>query len=306
MEIKLGGLKKYYSSFCAVNGVSFCFSSGKLMALVGRNGSGKTTTIRTLLRLLKKDGGKILVNGKEAKLDLKNVGYLAEERGMFLKETVLDQLVFFAALKGVEKKQALKGIDYWLEKLEISQYKKSYLESLSKGNQQKVQMVACLVHNPDVIIFDEPFSGLDPVNMKLVMSLLRQFKEDGKCVLVSSHQLALIEEVCDEVTIINKSNIMYTGTIDELKAKHAKKYVTLTLNKEISMPKELNAIKKRELSYIVNLDSREAEDLNLFLRKVINYNLPISSIERGQETLQDIFLGIVGEEDTESQSQEES
>ena len=154
MEIAVENLTKYYGSFCAVDGMSFSFQSGKITAIVGRNGSGKTTTIRSLLGLIPMDSGKILVDHREQGLELKHVGYLAEERGMFPKETVQSQLLFLARLKGMSTKAANQSIQHWLERLEIPQYQKSKLESLSKGNQQKIQKIASLVHDPEVIIFD--------------------------------------------------------------------------------------------------------------------------------------------------------
>lgn len=298
MNIKIEQLKKYYGSFCAVNNVSFSFSSGHLMALVGRNGSGKTTTIRTMLGLMKKDGGRILINGKEGPVDQKRVGYLAEERGMFLKENVVNQLRFFARLKGLSKKDAEIAIDYWLERLEMKQHKEAVLESLSKGNQQKIQMIACLLHDPDIIIFDEPFSGLDPVNMQTVINLLNGFKNEGKCVLVSSHQLALIEGICDNITIINESNVLYTGTINNLMSEHTKEYVTVSLKEAADIPRSLKAEKKDELNYNIDLNRAEEKDFNLFLKRLVEYDLPICSIERGHNSLQDIFLDIIGMDST--------
>ena len=223
MKIEIKNLTKYYGDFRAVDSVSFSFSSGKLTALVGRNGSGKTTTIRTILGLLSMDEGELMIDGQHRNLNLKRTGYLAEDRGMFPKERVNEQLVFFGQLKGMTHKEADKSIDRWLEKLDIAQYKKSPLESLSKGNQQKIQMIASLIHDPDIIIFDEPFSGLDPVNMQMVMDLLRELRNEGKCILVSSHQLSLIEQVCEDICIIDRSRRIYYGTLAALREKTARK-----------------------------------------------------------------------------------
>lgn len=217
MKIEIKGLTKYYGQLCAVDSLSFSFGSGKLTALVGRNGSGKTTTIRSLLGLIPMDKGQIIINGLDRPLDLKRTGYLAEERGMFPKEKVNEQLMFFGRLKGMTAKNADKAIDYWLGKFDIGQYKKRPLESLSKGNQQKIQIIASLIHDPDVIILDEPFSGLDPVNMQMVMDLLIELRDNGKCVLVSSHQLSLIEQVCEDICIIDRSRRLYYGPVNSLR-----------------------------------------------------------------------------------------
>lgn len=229
MNIEIQDLVKYYGNFCAANRVGFSFRSGQLTAIVGRNGSGKTTTIRSMLGLIPMDGGKIFVDGKESKLDLKDVGYLAEERGLFPKDKVQSQLLFFAQLKGMSAKDADKSIDRWLERFGILEYKKSMLESLSKGNQQKIQLIASLVHNPQIIILDEPFSGLDPVNMQMVMELLHELRDEGKCILVSSHQLPLIEKVCEEICIINRSECIYCGSLAKLRTRDSITRSTKTL-----------------------------------------------------------------------------
>lgn len=299
MEIAVENLTKYYGSFCAVDGMSFSFQSGKITAIVGRNGSGKTTTIRSLLGLIPMDSGKILVDHREQGLELKYVGYLAEERGMFPKETVQSQLLFLARLKGMSAKAADQSIRRWLERLEIPQYQKSKLESLSKGNQQKIQMIASLVHDPEVIIFDEPFSGLDPVNMQMVIHLLQELRDAGKCILVSSHQLPLIEQVCEDICIINRSKRVYYGPLEALKARYGERFVRFSTAGG-ALPAGLAAEEVGANQYKVRLGSKENPTFHDVLQKLVEAQVPVDALERSQESLQEIFLNLVGEEGVEA------
>lgn len=299
MEIAVENLTKYYGSFCAVDGMSFSFQSGKITAIVGRNGSGKTTTIRSLLGLIPMDSGKILVDHREQGLELKHVGYLAEERGMFPKETVQSQLLFLARLKGMSAKAADQSIRRWLERLEIPQYQKSKLESLSKGNQQKIQMIASLVHDPEVIIFDEPFSGLDPVNMQMVIRLLQELRDAGKCILVSSHQLPLIEQVCEDICIINRSKRVYYGPLEALKARYGERFVRFSTAGG-ALPTGLAAEEVGANQYKVRLGTKENPTFHDVLQKLVEAQVPVDALERSQESLQEIFLNLVGEEGVEA------
>ena len=299
MEIAVENLTKYYGDFCAVDGMSFSFQSGKITAIVGRNGSGKTTTIRSLLGLIPMDSGKILVDRREQGLELKHVGYLAEERGMFPKETVQSQLLFLARLKGMSAKAADQSIRRWLERLEIPQYQKSKLESLSKGNQQKIQMIASLVHDPEVIIFDEPFSGLDPVNMQMVIRLLQELRDAGKCILVSSHQLPLIEQVCEDICIINRSKRVYYGPLEALKARYGERFVRFSTAGG-TLSAGLAAEEVGANQYKVRLGTKENPTFHDVLQKLVEAQVPVDALERSQESLQEIFLNLVGEEGVEA------
>lgn len=299
MDISILNLTKYYGEFCAVDSVSFSFSSGKLTAIVGRNGSGKTTTIRSVLGLVPKDGGEITVNGNRMGLDLKHVGYLAEERGLFPKETVFSQLMFFARLKGMTVKNAGRALDYWLERLEIPQYKKNTLESLSKGNQQKVQIIASLIHDPEIIIFDEPFSGLDPVNMQMVIKLLGELRAEGKCILVSSHQLPLIEQVCEDICIIDHAKSIYWGSLDNLKSRYGENYVRFSVTGGV-LPDNFDAENVAPNRYKVKIGTAVNPDFQTFLRKAVDAGISFETLEQSQKTLQEIFLELAGEEQTDA------
>ena len=172
MILQVENICKSFTQKKVLNGISFCANSGKALGLLGRNGAGKTTTIRILMNVLPKDDGKILIDGKP--IDYKSItfGYLPEERGLYPKKTVKEQLIYFAELKGVDKKEAEKSLDYWLKRLDAFEYKDKRLDTLSKGNQQKIQLITAIIHNPQIVILDEPFSGLDPINVELFKKVI--------------------------------------------------------------------------------------------------------------------------------------
>lgn len=289
-KVEVRGLVKYYGDFCAVNNVNFSFSSGKLTAICGRNGSGKTTSIRCLLGLLKANNGEILIDGLNQKIDYKKVGYLPEERGLYTKERIDFQLELFAKLKGINKKEARKSIDYWLNKFDILKYKTKRLDSLSKGNQQKVQIIATLVHNPDIIVLDEPFSGLDPVNIQSFIELIKELKESGKCILVSSHQLALIEGICEDICIIDKGKAVYSGSIIDLLNRCSSDYLYFSTKSNVT---NMDVEEYGPLSYRIKLN--EPDEFKLKLNQILNSNIEVESIGRRKLNLQEIFVNLVGD-----------
>lgn len=289
-KVEVNGLVKYYGDSCAVNDVNFSFSSGKLTAICGRNGSGKTTSIRCLLGLLKEDKGEFLVNGLKQKLDFKKVGYLPEERGLFVKERIDFQLELLARLKGMNKKDARESIENWINKFDIAQYKTKKLENLSKGNQQKVQMIAALVHNPDIIILDEPFSGLDPINMQFFIDLIKKLKKSGKCILVSSHQLALIEGICEDICIINKGKCVYSGSIIDLQNRYSSDYLYFSTKSDV---KGMDVEEYGPLSYRIKLSS--PDEFKKKLNEIMNSSIEVETIGRKKLNLQEIFVELVGD-----------
>lgn len=291
MLVKVNSLKKYYGDKCVVDDVSFEFKSGEIFCLIGRNGSGKTTTIRMILSTLSKDSGSVEIIGLNSNDFLRRVGYLSEERGMFVKDNIIDQLVYFAMLKGVKRNEAFASAEKWLEKLGIIDRKNDKLETLSKGNQQKVQIISCLIHNPDIIVFDEPFSGLDPVNIRWLMDLLVELKEQGKCILLSSHQLNLIEEICDKIGIISYSKLVYLGTLSELKQNKGgtKLYVSFAnfVNEEEIL--KLNyLIKMSDFEYAVEL--KNEINFKKVISDIMEKKLEINSLQIKELSLNDIFI----------------
>lgn len=217
MKLELKNITKNFGAKKVLKDINFEVESGVSLGILGRNGAGKTTTIRILMDVFPQDEGTILVNGKEINRNELKFGYLPEERGLYPKKKVMEQLIYFTMLKGISNKDAIKSINYWLERLSMSEYKNKKLETLSKGNQQKIQLIAAIAHNPDIIVLDEPFSGLDPVNSKILKDVVKEEIKSGKIVLFSSHQMNYIEEFCDNILIINNGKVVLYGNLKEIK-----------------------------------------------------------------------------------------
>ena len=203
MGLKVTNVSKKFADKTAVNNISFSIDSPGVFGLLGTNGAGKTTTIRMMLGIIKKDEGEINWNGKEVTRKNVNFGYLPEERGIYPKSQIMDQLMYFAKLKGMKRKEAIDAVKYWAKKLEIEEYLNLPAEKLSKGNQQKVQFITAVMHNPELIVLDEPFSGLDPVNTKILQNVIIELVKNGKYIVMSSHQMNQIEEFCTKAPIPN-------------------------------------------------------------------------------------------------------
>ena len=217
MILELKNIDKSFGEKEVLKGVSFTAEGGKAFGLLGRNGAGKTTSIRILMNVFPANSGEVLIDGKPIDYDKIGIGYLPEERGLYPKKLIIDQLVYFAELKGMSAKDAVKAVDYWLGRLGMSEYRNKKLDTLSKGNQQKIQLVTALAHNPDIVILDEPFSGLDPVNAMLLKDVVKEQIAKGKIVLFSSHQMSYIEEFCDSIAIINAGKVAISGDLHEIK-----------------------------------------------------------------------------------------
>lgn len=208
MKLELTNIEKSFGEKEVLKGISFFAVSGEAFGLLGRNGAGKTTTIRILMDVFPAEKGNVLIDGAPINYNEIKIGYLPEERGLYPKKKIIDQLVYFAALHGMKSKEAVKAADYWLERLDMTQYRNKRLDTLSKGNQQKIQLITALAHNPEIVILDEPFSGLDPVNAMLLKDVVKEEIAKGKIVLFSSHQMSYIEEFCSNIAIINQGEIV--------------------------------------------------------------------------------------------------
>ena len=217
MVLELQSIEKSFGEKKVLAGVSFRAEGGKAFGLLGRNGAGKTTSIRILMNVFPADSGAVLVDGRPVDYGRIGIGYLPEERGLYPKKIVVDQLSYFAQLKGMSRKAAGQAIDYWLERLGMSEYRNNKLETLSKGNQQKIQLITALAHDPDIVILDEPFSGLDPVNAMLLKDVVKEQIARGKIVLFSSHQMSYIEEFCDSIAILNQGVVALHGDLRDIK-----------------------------------------------------------------------------------------
>ena len=217
MILELKNIEKSFGEKKVLTGVSFKAEGGKAFGLLGRNGAGKTTSIRILMDVFPANSGEVLIDGKPIDYNKIGIGYLPEERGLYPKKIIIDQLTYFAELKGMSRKDAVKSIDYWLERLGMTEYRNKRLDTLSKGNQQKIQLITALAHDPDIVILDEPFSGLDPVNAMLLKDVVKKQIAKGKIVLFSSHQMSYIEEFCDSIAILNKGVVVLHGDLHEIK-----------------------------------------------------------------------------------------
>ena len=217
MILELKNIEKSFGEKKVLTGVSFKAEGGKAFGLLGRNGAGKTTSIRILMDVFPANSGEVLIDGQPIDYNKIGIGYLPEERGLYPKKIIIDQLTYFAELKGKSRKEAVKSIDYWLGRLGMTEYRNKKLETLSKGNQQKIQLITALAHDPNIIILDEPFSGLDPVNAMLLKDVVKEQIAKGKIVLFSSHQMSYIEEFCDSIAILNNGIVALHGDLHDIK-----------------------------------------------------------------------------------------
>lgn len=227
MILTVNNVTKNFGDKSVLKGISFSAESGKAVGVLGRNGAGKTTLIRIIMNVFGADSGSVTLDGNPINTKNVRIGYLPEERGLYPKKKIMEQLVYFAELQNVDKKVAMQNAETLLRRLDIEEYKNRRLDTLSKGNQQKVQLVATLIANPDIIILDEPFSGLDPVNASLLKDLVKELISNGKLVLFSSHQMNYIEEFCDEILILNGGKIVLSGGIKEIKRGYARNIIEI-------------------------------------------------------------------------------
>lgn len=262
----------------------------------GTNGAGKTTTIRMLLGIIKKDTGNITWNGKKVERKSVNFGYLPEERGVYPKTKIYDQLMYFAKLKGMSKSDADKAINKWAKVLKVEEYIPMPAEKLSKGNQQKIQFMTAIIHNPELIVLDEPFSGLDPVNTEILKNIIIDLVKEGKYIIMSSHQMASIEEFCTDILILNKGKTVLQGNLKEIKETYKANRLELSTNKNIDeYIKEFNMDIEfsKNNEYSIKIDSDEKA--HQLLHKLVSDNIEVDKFEIKKPTLNDIFIEKVGE-----------
>lgn len=296
MGLKLENVSKKFVGKQVVDNISFEVNKLGVFGLLGTNGAGKTTTIRMLLGIIKKDSGEITWNGKMVERKSVNFGYLPEERGVYPKKKIYDQLMYFAKLKGMSQKDADEAIKKWAKVLKVEEYIPMTAEKLSKGNQQKIQFMTAIIHNPELIVLDEPFSGLDPVNTEILKNIMIDLVKEGKYIIMSSHQMASIEEFCTDILILNKGKTVLKGNLKEIKESYKANRLELSTNKNIDeYIKEFNMkiefAKNNE--YSIKIDNEE--NAHKLLEKLINDNIKIDKFEIKKPTLNDIFIEKVGE-----------
>ena len=289
MELNVNALCKSFSEKEVLKGVSFKAKSGKALGLLGRNGAGKTTIIRIIMGVFNANSGEVLLDNAPIDRNKIVIGYLPEERGMYPKKVIMEQLIYFGALRGVSKKDAVKTAEYWLDKLEMTEYKNKKLETLSKGNQQKIQLVATLIANPDIIILDEPFSGLDPVNAILLKNTVRELIENNKIVLFSSHQMNYIEEFCDDIAILNGGEIVLSGNIKEIKRSYDRRDISVISNDKDKM-KSCISFKFDETDNGIIVHLNDGKEKSRLLAELSSSDADIDEIKVNEPTLNDIFV----------------
>ena len=289
MKIEVNGISKSYTGKKAVDNISFSAESGKAFGLLGRNGAGKTTTIRILMDIIRADSGNVTLDGKPIDYGKVRIGYLPEERGLYAKKEVFEQLVYLAELKGVKRKDAMSSVDNWLRRLGVQEYRNRKLETLSKSNQQKVQFITALAHDPDILILDEPFSGLDPVNAMLLESIVKEKIAQNKLVLFSSHQMNYIEEFCDDITIINKGKTVLKGSLEEIKKSYPRDTLAVRTDKaqEILSAFPVNSRQVDRGLVEIKLPAPEAKQQTM---KLLAEKFDPDEIKVLEPSLNDIFI----------------
>ncbi len=326
MGLEIRNLSKKYGEKTVVDDISFSMDRPGVYALLGTNGAGKTTTIRMMLGILAKDAGEVLWNGETFSAEKVNVGYLAEERGLYPKYSLMDQLMYFASLRGVEKKEAERRIAYLAKRLQVEEYlypnavnaaptgmlgakkalrmdtrrtpkKKPMLaDQLSKGNQQKIQLMVALISDPELLILDEPMSGLDPVNTDLIRDILREEIDKGKYLIMSSHQMATVEEFCTNITIMDRSKAVLQGNLNDIKKSYGRVHLYLKTEEEILPDIEAEGItllSRKEFEYELKVSGEKAA--NRLLSRLVQRGVQVVSFSLREPSLHEIFVEKVGE-----------
>ena len=323
MSFEVRDLVKSYGEKTVVNGLSFRMDGPGVYALLGTNGAGKTTSIRMILGMLKRDSGEVLWNGAEMHPEKMNIGYLAEERGLYPKYTLLDQLLYFAKLKGVPRHKAMEKIKYWSKRLQLDEYifptkrikaagmaakknadsdgyrtvpaKSMRAEQLSKGNQQKVQLMAALLSDPEFVILDEPMSGLDPVNTDLFKEVIRDEISKDKYVIMSSHQMPTIEEFCSDITIMNRGNVVLQGNLNEIKKSYGRVNLFVKCEQPIDQFIEAAGLTVvEETPAEIQLRVTGEEQAMAFLNTLIMNKVTVIRFDLREPSLHEIFVEKVG------------
>lgn len=303
MHLSVQELHKSFEDKEVLHGISFDVKSGRALGLLGRNGAGKTTTIRILMDVFKADKGKITLDNKPFDPRNYQIGYLPEERGLYPKRTVLEQIVYLAGLRGMSRKEAKENADKYLRRLQVEEYAMKKLETLSKGNQQKVQLAQTIVCNPEIVILDEPFSGLDPVNSQILKEVIEELIEDGRIVIFSSHQMSYVEEFCDDIVIINQGEVVLKGDLKEIKKEFGKDQIAFSaLNytaeelahfceRKFAKLFTITAVKKDYI--IIRLNSQVTK--NQALEAVLATDIDLARFGIYEPSLTDIFVQKAGD-----------
>lgn len=305
MKLEVKDITKSFGDKQVLHGISFEVQSGRALGLLGRNGAGKTTTIRILMDVFRANSGEVLLDGEKFNQRKHLIGYLPEERGLYPKKKVIEQMVYLGRIRGISKSEAVANSKKWLKRLGVLEYENAKLETLSKGNQQKVQLASTLVCDPDIVILDEPFSGLDPVNSKILQDVVMELIGQNKIVIFSSHQMSYVEEFCKDIVIINKGDVVLSGDLDNIKREFGKNQLVVSaVDKTLD---DLENIINEHMSDILEITGRTKEELIIknvadvsrkqILSKFISENIEIERFEIYKPSLNDIFVSKVGDAD---------
>ena len=305
MKLEVKDITKSFGDKQVLHGISFEVQSGRALGLLGRNGAGKTTTIRILMDVFRANSGEVLLDGEKFNQRKHLIGYLPEERGLYPKKKVIEQMVYLGRIRGISKSEAVANSKKWLKRLGVLEYENAKLETLSKGNQQKVQLASTLVCDPDIVILDEPFSGLDPVNSRILQDVVMELIGQNKIVIFSSHQMSYVEEFCKYIVIINKGDVVLSGDLDNIKREFGKNQLVVSaVDKTLD---DLENIINEHMSDILEITGRTKEELIIknvadvsrkqILSKFISENIEIERFETYKPSLNDIFVSKVGDAD---------
>ena len=296
MGLKVENVSKYFDNKLVVDNISFEINEPGVFGLLGTNGAGKTTTIRMILGIIKKDKGEITWNEKAVDRKNVNFGYLPEERGIYPKSKIFGQLIYFAELKGMKTQEASEEIKYWMERLKIDEYQNMTAEKLSKGNQQKVQFITAILNNPELIVLDEPFSGLDPVNTELLKEVIIELVKKGKYIIMSSHQMTSIEEFCKDVVIINKGKTVLKGNLKEIKNSYQANRLEINADKDItSYINEAGMTIEKNIDNNYEIKIENEEQAHSLMKTLVVQGVKLNKFELQKPSLNDIFIEKVGE-----------
>jgi ABC-2 type transport system ATP-binding protein len=292
--LSVRNLRKEFETVVAVDGISFEVHQRGIFGFLGPNGAGKTTTLRTVLNIIKPNSGEILFDGKPFVNEIWNhIGYLPEERGLYRKSKVINTITYFASLKGMNEVSAKKEANYWLERFSLKDRANAKIEELSKGNQQKIQFIISIVHRPSLLIMDEPFAGLDPVNQILLKDILMEVRKNGTAVIFSTHQMEQAEKMCDEILLINKGKMVLSGGLSEVKSRFGKNFVHLEFDGNGDFLKSLKPVKRADIyQNFAELELAKNEDTNALIN-TLSKKILIKKFEIVEPSLNSIFLDTV-------------
>jgi len=297
VALNVSSVVKKFGDKTAVNNISFNIEKPGVFGLLGTNGAGKTTTKRMILGILERDNGTIMWKGKPVTRETVKFGYLPEERGLYPKAKITEQLMYFGKLRGIDRKSVKNTINYWFDRLKVSEYANSTAEQLSKGNQQKIQLITALVHDPELIILDEPLSGLDPVNADLFKSVIHELVEKGKYIIMSSHHMQSIEDYCQDLLILKNGQTVLQGNLKEIKAGYGRTNLTVNCQEDIQSlikAQDINLLSTTAGGYELKIKSDD--QAYLLLEKMIQSKIKLDKFEIREPSLHEIFIEKVGEQ----------